>query len=109
MKKNEVKIKKTLEFSAAKAILENLVKSFGEKTVVIESGNDFVTLSPADTIDIELEASCKKNKEKIVIELTWKKELPVAEKPEAELKISSTEPEIIPPVIESSDIENSDE
>jgi amphi-Trp domain-containing protein len=94
MKKNEVKVKGTMDVKAVAAILEDMVRSFKEGTVCIESGKEFVTLKPAGNIDLEVEAAEKKGKQKLVIEMGWREPVPEPEAEETVFKISSKEPEI---------------
>ena len=97
MKKNEVEVKKSLEIEAAAAALEDLAASLRAGTICVEKGEQYVTLKPAEVVDLELKAAQKKNKNKFVMELTWREVLP-ADEAENEFKISSKEPE--PPVEE---------
>ena len=106
MKKGEVKIKKNMSAEAVGSILDDLIGSFKEGTVCVESGGEFVVLKPSELIEVEIEASRKKNKEKLVIELNWRETIPLAE-PEADFKISSTEPE--PVELEETEVEEKPE
>jgi amphi-Trp domain-containing protein len=89
----EMRIKKSMDTGAAVAILEDLVRSFKDGTVCIQSGGEFVTLKPAGNIEVQIEAAEKKGKQKLVIEMGWRE---VVSKNGAEdiLKISAKEPEI---------------
>lgn len=94
MGKHGISLKGTVDFDAAQALLGDLVKSFGEKTVCLQKGQDFCTLKPGETISFEIEAERKKNRQKLTIELSWLDAVPVQE---AEgVKISSVEPEPLP-------------
>lgn len=88
-----MKIKTNLDTDAAAAILEDLVRSFKDGTVCIQSGKEFVTLKPAGNIEVEIGAAEKKGKQKLVIEMGWREAVPKAEA-ENILKISAKEPEI---------------
>ncbi|QTA93629.1 amphi-Trp domain-containing protein [Desulfonema magnum] len=96
MKKSEVKIKKTMDADAVKTILDDVVKSFKEGTVCIESGKEFVVLKPSQQIDFEIEAGEKKGKEKLVIEMSWRQDA-LEQEPQSLLKISSSEPVVEEP------------
>jgi amphi-Trp domain-containing protein len=89
----EMRIKKSMDTGAAVAILEDLVRSFKDGTVCIQSGGEFVTLKPAGNIEVQIEAAEKKGRQKLVIEMGWRE---VVSKNGAEdiLKISAKEPEI---------------
>lgn len=101
MKKNEVKVKGNLNAKDLATMIEDLVKSLKEGTVCIESGENFVTLKPGDSIDFELEAVQKKGKEKLVLEMGWRQAVPEEESAESILKISSKEPETEAPASEN--------
>ena len=90
MCKEKVAIKGMLDFDSTAALLEELAKSYRNKTVCIEMGKDVICLNPGEYIDVEVEASVKKGKQKMTIELAWKEEL-LSE--ETKLKISSKMPE----------------
>ncbi|HAO20002.1 MAG TPA: hypothetical protein DCQ37_05600 [Desulfobacteraceae bacterium] len=91
-KKNELKVERKISRDSALVLLEDLVKSFREGKACIQDGKSFITLKPAGDVDIELEASDKKGKQKLEISISWK-EMPPNGKP---LKISSYEPDILP-------------
>ena len=94
MGKHGISLKGTVDFASASALLGDLVKSFGEKTVCLQKGSEFCTLKPGETVSFEIEAERKKNRQKLVIELSWLDEAPVQEA-EA-VKITSVEPEPLP-------------
>ncbi|NDY56003.1 amphi-Trp domain-containing protein [Desulfovibrio sulfodismutans] len=94
MGKHGISLKGTVDFASASALLGDLVKSFGEKTVCLQKGSEFCTLKPGETVSFEIEAERKKNRQKLVIELSWLDEVPVQEA-EA-VKITSVEPEPLP-------------
>ncbi|MEF3696830.1 amphi-Trp domain-containing protein [Desulfolutivibrio sp.] len=94
MGKHGISLKGTVDFASASALLGDLVKSFGEKTVCLQKGSEFCTLKPGETVSFEIEAERKKNRQKLVIELSWLDEVPVQEA-EA-VKITSVEPELLP-------------
>ena len=92
-KKNEVKIKKTMDQAAAMELLGNLKESMNNGTLCIEYESNFVTLKPTEFVKVEIEATQKKDKQKLSIEFSWK-DKPKETKPVSELKISSSEPEV---------------
>ncbi|MBI5592659.1 MAG: amphi-Trp domain-containing protein [Deltaproteobacteria bacterium] len=91
MKKNEVNIKCKMETDAVAILLSDMVKSFREGKMVIQKGSSFVTLKPVGQIEVELEATEKKGKQRIEIQLSWK-EAVFSEQPEDEIRISGDEP-----------------
>lgn len=94
MGKHGISLKGTVDFASASALLGDLVKSFGEKTVCLQKGTEFCTLKPGETVSFEIEAERKKNRQKLVIELSWLDEAPVQEA--GAVKITSVEPEPLP-------------
>ncbi|MBI4667187.1 MAG: amphi-Trp domain-containing protein [Nitrospinae bacterium] len=92
MSKKEVEVKGNMDLKTAIGHLEELVASFKAGTVCIQNGSEFVTLKPKPAVTFEMEASRKKGKEKLSLEIGWMIEkMPVEENPS--LKISSKEPE----------------
>lgn len=96
MKKSEIKVKGLINGESICGVLSDLAQSFKEGTVCIENGQEFVTMKPGANIEFEIEASQKKGKEKLTIELTWRQVEEVVEG-ESGFKISSCEPEITEP------------
>jgi amphi-Trp domain-containing protein len=92
MSKCEMNLKGNVDFTAAIALLGDIVKSFKDKTVCIQKGGEFVTLKPTEPIAFEIAAQRKKGKQKLSIELSWFEEMSV-EAP-TEFKVSSKEPEL---------------
>lgn len=86
MEKQKVGVKMTLPYAEAIAYMEDLLKSLKAGTVVVQSGDAFVTLTPGDTVGIEVEAKVKRGKQKFGFELTW------SEQETGTLVISDTEP-----------------
>ncbi len=97
--KSEIKIKTAANAETVIGILEDLVKSFKEGTVVLEKENEFVSLTPGNDFQVEIEAGRKKNKQKFSLELSWVLTESKEENP-PEFKISSQEPEIKAPEAE---------
>lgn len=100
MKKNEVSIKSKLETDAVVSMFTDLSSSFKDGKVVIQKGASFITLRPAGQIEMEIEASEKKGKQKIEIQLSWKEDI-LLDAPEAEIKISTQEPVSVADVTEA--------
>jgi amphi-Trp domain-containing protein len=91
MKKNEVNVKCKMETDAVASLFSDMANSFREGKVVIQKGGSFVTLKPFGQIEVELEATEKKGKQKIEIQLSWKEEM-LLEQKEDEFRISGDEP-----------------
>ncbi len=93
-KREEVKIKRTVSNEVMVKLLRDLAGSFEKGRVVIQGGDDFVTLEPVKHMNMAMEAACtKKGKEKIEIELSWKRFDEEGEKAD-DLVISDEEPAI---------------
>ncbi len=74
--KSGIVIKGTMDFQSVLTFLEDVVKSFREKTVCVQRGDEYITLKPAESIEMELEAVEKKGKQRLSLELTWREEVP---------------------------------
>ncbi|SLM32655.1 hypothetical protein MTBBW1_790053 [Desulfamplus magnetovallimortis] len=91
MKKQEINIKHELSVEETVDLFNEISKSISEGTISIEYGEKQISLKPGCRFDVEIEATRKKGKQKLNIELSWKEEDPTcACKPV--LKISSQEP-----------------
>lgn len=91
--KSELAVKGTMEIDQAVAYLEGFAKALRGGTVTVEQGEKILVLKPKRTVDVEVEATQKKGKEKFVLEITWRTEEEVEETPEQdELRISDREP-----------------
>ena len=66
--------------------------------------NQFVTLKPTESIDVEIEATVKKNKQKFSIELSWR-EVVTLRRTEESFRTSSQVPEPVPQPEEESEPE----
>jgi len=93
MAKKEVEFKGNLEQKQLVSYLEELIKSIKSGTVVVQHGAEHVALTPQDVMELEVEAKQKDNKEKLSLEISWKKSVAAAEAPET-FKISSEAPEV---------------
>jgi len=89
MEKREINIKSKMEKNKVISYLDDLVRSLKEGTVCVQQGTEIVTLRPSSHIEMEMEASMKKHKERICIELTWNVD---QEKEEPEFSITASEP-----------------
>jgi len=95
MKKKHVSIEKTLESNEAFSFLEDMVNSLKVGKIVVEKEGKFVTLTPPENIDVKIEASQKKNKERIKFKLSWKVEEVEEPVEEETITISSNEPPVV--------------
>lgn len=92
MSKHGISIKGTMDFESVLAFLEDVVNSFREKTVCVQRGDEFITLKPGETIDMELEAVEKKGKQKLSLELSWRED--IITESEEPFKVSCEVPEV---------------
>jgi amphi-Trp domain-containing protein len=88
METGKIEVKQTLPYKEAVRYLEDLVASLKEGTIVVSREQEHVTLTPAETVGIELSAKTKKGKAKFSLELSW------AEECASGLSIGSTVPEV---------------
>ncbi|MFH0823924.1 MAG: amphi-Trp domain-containing protein [Pseudomonadota bacterium] len=71
MSKQEVVVKKTLEMDKAIQYLQDIVDSLKAGRICVEHQGQSVFLTPAQVVEVEFEATKKKNKERIELEITW--------------------------------------
>ncbi len=93
MSKKEINLNVVLDKNEIIQYLESLAQNLKSEKLVIEKGNQFLSLTPSAQIEINVEAKQKKEKEKLRIELSWSTE--DIDVPADFLKISSTEPEAL--------------
>ncbi len=91
MAKKNISLKGEMDTKRAISYLEDIIKGLKEGTICIQQGTDLVTLKPSSTVDMELEASLKEDKEKISLKLAWKQPTEI-EEPDKDFKISFEEP-----------------
>ncbi|MGE4293884.1 MAG: amphi-Trp domain-containing protein [Desulfovibrio sp.] len=96
MDKGKIEVKQMLAYDDALGYLEDLVASFREGRIVVRKGEEFVTLTPLETVEIEVSAKHKKDKQKFSLELSW---AALAEDDEP-LSISDKLPEIKEEILE---------
>lgn len=95
MSKQGISVKGTMDYEAVVAFLDDFVASFKKKTVCVQRGEEFVTLTPGEQVEVEIEAQEKKGKQKLSMEFTWRSEVPL--EGDMSFKVSATEPEIKTP------------
>ena len=88
MEKQKVGVKMTVSLPEAVEYLENLLAGLKSGSIEVRSGEQSVTLVPADMVAMEIEAKVKKGKRKFAYELAWTDP--------AEAAISVGEPEPAP-------------
>lgn len=90
MEKQKIGVKMNLPYAEAVSYLEDLLKSLKSGTVVVQSGDDHVTMKPGDNVTVEVEAKVKKGRQKFALEIEW------AENGPGDLTITDKEPEPAP-------------
>jgi len=93
MSKKEINFKKEMEVTEVVSYLKALAESLEAGKVVVDVGDQVVSLTPAGEIELEVEAKRRENREKLSLNLRWKLKLPEEKPAEQKLEISSTEPE----------------
>lgn len=94
MSKKEVKLKGVMDRNQVASYLEDLLAGLKAGKICVQQGEEFVTLCPEQLIDVEIQASVKKSKEKFAMELAWRKEEAPVEI--SGMRISPSEPETTP-------------
>ena len=92
MSKSKLSVKQATTYDDAVKYLEDLVKSFKVGKIVLQQGEEFVSLTPAENVVVEVSAKQKKGKAKVEVEISWMESV---EEGEA-LSISDSEPEPAP-------------
>lgn len=88
---NKIKVKMEGKLDQIVNYLDDIVNSLKQGKVVVQQGEEFVSLEPAENVFFEVEAKQKKGKEKISFELEWSK-IQVEEVQEEGFAITSEEP-----------------
>ena len=91
MGKHEMEFKRQIIRDEAVRYLEDLIHSIRAGKVVVEKGKHYVSLSPGESLTLEMACHQKKDKERIILELSWDPTPPDVEPPDR-IIISSREP-----------------
>jgi len=98
MNKKSINVKTALKQEAAVSYLEALAKSIKSGKIVVQAGDEFVSLLPSKVMELEVSAARKKGKERLTFELSWVTEVEALG--DVGLLISSVEPAVAPKVIQ---------
>lgn len=79
--KQKVSIEQQMAYTDAVAYLEALLKGFKEGRIVVERGGESVVLTPPQSVNVEIEARRKGDKQKFSLELEWSAVPAVVEDP----------------------------
>ncbi len=90
MGKREIGYKASMSSEQAFDYLTKLLDGLKSGTCYVQNDDQQVSLRPSDQIEFEIEATEKKDKEAITIEMSWSKPHEFGTVPE--LKISANEP-----------------
>lgn len=71
--KKELECKMVGSVEEVKTQLKLLLDAFSEGSIVISEGGEIVQLFPSGQVSLEIDTNVKSEKEKIYIELSWKK------------------------------------
>ena len=82
MENQKISVKMDLPYKEAVSYMKALVESLESGKIVVENGEEHVTLTPMEHVDIKVEAKAKKDKQKFSFEISW------SDQTEANLKIS---------------------
>ncbi|GAB6060997.1 amphi-Trp domain-containing protein [Desulfonatronum parangueonense] len=82
MSKDEVKFEGVMERSQVVTYLEDLIASLKKGQICVRQDDQFVTLCPSRTMEVEVKASSKKDKEKFELEFKWHREEGQEDNPE---------------------------
>jgi len=75
MKKKELEVKSYLSFDEAMEYVEGVLHSLKQGTAVVEMENEQITLTPGNkTVQLEIDAEDKRDSQKFVIKLKWRKD-----------------------------------
>lgn len=108
-KKSEKKGKKkpgvvsegVLELQQAIGYIESLLENMKKGLIVVQDGEQHVTLKPSQQVHIAVKASSKEDKEKFSLKLQWLKT--VEDSRELPLVITDAEPALVPDLVEAAD------
>lgn len=90
MEKRKIDVKMSLSYSEVIAYLEDLLKSFKSRKIVVQTGEDHLVMTPPEQVGVKVEAKIKKDRQSIGFELSWVQCEP------GSLSISDREPEPAP-------------
>ena len=85
--KRGISLKVNMSIDQVLEYLDNLKDSLKTGTVYVEHGTEIVALQPEGSVQVKVEASQKKEKEKFKLEISWRRTPRGTSAPE--LKISS--------------------
>lgn len=93
MQKQKLQIKMSVGYDEAVAYMEDLLKSLKQGKVVLQKGEEFVSMTPSDQVFIEVGAKAKKDRKKFSFEISW------TECDDSDMKITHNDPIPIPDTV----------
>ncbi|WP_432735097.1 amphi-Trp domain-containing protein [Maridesulfovibrio sp. FT414] len=69
--KRKVSVKQAMSYDETISFLEELLKNFKNREIMIGGEENSITVFPADQIQMELKAKAKKDKVKLKLEFGW--------------------------------------
>ena len=90
MGKKNIEVSSVMSGREVIALLQDLKAGFETGLVCVRKGSDHVALRPGERVSVEVEATIKKDKQKFVLEMSWRE----AEEPEERqpMRITTSEP-----------------
>ena len=95
--KDKIEMKALMESAAVADYLKQLAKGFESGAIVVEKDGESLTLTPAETAEVEVEARIKKDKARFSLEVSWRTEAAYDEP--VSLKISAETPKEAAPAV----------
>ncbi|ADU62195.1 MAG: amphi-Trp domain-containing protein [Pseudodesulfovibrio sp.] len=71
MEKRKINVKMSLSYPEVVAYLEDLLKSFKSRKIVVQTGEDHLVMTPPEQVGVKVEAKIKKDRQSIGFELSW--------------------------------------
>lgn len=72
--KNKIKLDSMLDLNQVIEYLDNVLQGLKSGTVNVRLGQESVILHPPSVVDFEMKVSQKKDKDKIAVEIGWRKD-----------------------------------
>lgn len=97
MSGKEISFKSLMATEQVAGYLEDLSRGLRAGTVYLRQSGETLELSPAESVEVELEAVEKKGKQKLSLEISWR-QVVQAEAQTGGLTISATKPDPVDPM-----------
>jgi amphi-Trp domain-containing protein len=101
--KKSVAYEGQLDLSKALDYLKSLQAALKKGTAYVQNGTEVVALEPESSVNMQVEAKSKKEKQSIKIEISWERAEEEIETSSGSLTISETEPDLVAVIEEDDD------